>query len=143
MVANMTAAERKRQVVETNAIAAFDTIVGTRKFSGRAETIRYIKAQPRPLATAKRRAKALLKAGVLADVSAAHVLDHSDVQELRVKIIRKHKILDTPHASILAKMDKAIALGEMTPDRFNEMASAVLNIPCAVPSKHRAREEPV
>ena len=136
----MTAAERKRKATEDHAIATFDTLLGTRKFSGRSEIIRYIRAQPQPMSAAKRRAKALLRSGVLADMESIQAIDHSDVQELRVKIIRKHAVIDTAQSSILDRMDQMIAKNEMTRDRFHEMASTVLKMPCAVPPE--ARDDP-
>ncbi len=54
-------------------------------------------------------------------------LDLSDVQELRVKLIRRDRGIWPPHSDYLTKMEYMILDGSMTPKVFKEMSGLALN----------------
>jgi hypothetical protein len=124
------ATARKR--IEDAAITKMDEVL-SKKFNGRAASIAKIRAAKRPSSEAKRQIQAHLINGIQTEGTTA--LDYSDVQELRVQIIRRDGILDTPHASVCSKMDKLIAEGAMTEAEFARMSGIVKSMPCAI-TKH-------
>lgn len=94
-------------------------------FKGRSWALQKIAAHDRPLAEAKRLVEWFHRQGVAEAVDGEEI-GHDSVQELRVKLIRRDLVLDQPQAMLLNRMDKLIALGDMTRERFEHLAATVL-----------------
>lgn len=101
----------------------------------RAAVVR-IRNASQPLAEARRivaQAQRDASAGVLEHDG----IDFSDVQEIRVRLIRRHGILDRPHANLLCRMDRMIAEGNMSREAFATMAETALEMDTALPANCR------
>lgn len=107
------------------------------RFKGRAAAIERIRKHKRPLQEAKR-SIAWLRTRDLDDT--ADELDFSDVQLVRARIIRRDGILDRPQAMLLARMDRAIAIGAITRRAFAALASAAIGMKPALSASHRKAE---
>jgi hypothetical protein len=83
-----------------------------------------------PKAEARRIVKSVMLKRAIRKFKVDDELDHSDVQELRVKFIRKNGYLfpSDPQALPFNRMDREIAEGKMTPKRFQEQAAAAMNM---------------
>lgn len=67
-------------------------------------------------------------------------IDLSDVQELRVKLIRRDKGIWSPHTDYLARMERKILAGEMTVEEFKKQSLVVLRMKPTL-SKHFRKAE--
>jgi len=65
-------------------------------------------------------------------------VDHSDVQELRVKIIRRDGGIVEPHTSLLRRLDQRIATGAMNRGEFEEVASRMWAMRQVLPGSRSA-----
>ena len=61
------------------------------------------------------------------------VIDFSDVQTIRAKLIRRHCGIWPPHTDLLARMDRLVALGDLDRDGFEALAEAALSMPSMMP----------
>ncbi len=61
-------------------------------------------------------------------------VDHSDVQEFRVKLMRRDGGIVEPHASLLRRLDARIAADGMTRGEFEEEAARAWSMGRALPS---------
>ena len=100
----------------------------------RLRAIEEVRAARSPMVAAKGIISKLTKAS-----SGRGGLDLSDVQEIRVRIIRKHQILDTPQAMMCQRLDRMVLKG-CTRREFDRVAKIALNMPLAFP-KHLAEAE--
>ena len=131
-----TLKSRQRRRTET---AAIELLSGVRLTSGeRRSAIDRIRCARQPIAEAKRIVdqadrQAMRRALQGNDARLAAKVDQSDVQELRVKLIRRDGGIVEPHASLLRRLDARIAAGAMTRDEFEETAARVWAMPKALP----------
>lgn len=109
-------------------------------FKGRSWALDRIRRAKIPGYEAKRLVTVLRNKGVIAGVSDDGEPDYSDVQELRVRIIRAAGIVDAPQSSLLGKMDRMVARGEMDRAAFNRTAALVVRMPQALPVELRRLE---
>ena len=72
------------------------------------------------------------------EITHGDTIDLADVQELRVKLIRRDGGIVEPHASLLRRLDARIAAGAMTRGEFEEAASQVWAMPKALPRSAQA-----
>ncbi len=70
------------------------------------------------------------------EITRGDTIDLADVQELRVKLIRRDGGIVEPHASLLRRLDARIAAGAMTRGEFEE--SQVWAMPKALPRSAQA-----
>jgi hypothetical protein len=127
-------ADARRRKNADSAVEYFKSAIPT-KFNGKAASINKIRASARPLVTAKSLVAAYVKAGL--SINDTNSFSLSDVEELRVWLVRRDGVIDRPHASILHKMDVLIAKDEMDEKAFVKMAGAVKSMPCAYPKPER------
>lgn len=69
-----------------------------------------------------------------------HKLDFSDVQELRVKLIRRDHTLCPEQVDWLNRLDRRIAKGDITQSDFRNEAAMLLEMPNSLPLQHRKDE---
>jgi len=136
-MSNQTTSARKSEIqrrrYEKTALSYFDSNMPGR-FKGRSWARERIRRDPRPLKEAKRLVDWFRKQGLEID---SHDIDFSAVQELRVRILRKHGFLDTIHGMLFQRMERLIAKDEMSQDRFETMAAAALAMKPALPEGFR------
>ncbi len=72
------------------------------------------------------------------EISCGDVIDLADVQELRVKLIRRDGRIVEPHASLLHRLDARIAARNITRGEFEDVASQVWAMPQALPRSVQA-----
>ena len=66
----------------------------------------------------------------------------SDVQQIRVRIIRRDHGIWPPHEDYLGRMERMVAVGEMERENFKRMAATVLkSIPQSLSKEFRKAEE--
>ncbi|WEX07291.1 hypothetical protein [Chelativorans sp. AA-79] len=70
----------------------------------------------------------------------AAALDHSDVQELRVRLIRRDFTLCSEQECWLDKLDRRIADGTMTRAEFENEGASLLSMENSLPFSHRKAE---
>lgn len=129
--------ERARKRTVRAALDLFNAALpGT--FKGRAWAHGKITAAKAPGREARRLVEWFRRQDVTGSEPDADHIDHSDVQELRVKILRRDGVLDQPQAMALARLDKMIAGGSLDRATFNRLASIALAMPCAWPKPKRA-----
>lgn len=128
MASNAIAASRiaaRRQAIR-KAIEHFETNrVGIRRDCSRYNSFRRrIEQSLRPTTTAKAIVKNLNKANLRTNdrASISTVPAHSDVQELRVKLIRAHRWLDPQVRAILDRLNIKAATGELLVDDVENAA---------------------
>jgi hypothetical protein len=138
-MSNQTTSARKSEIqrrrYEKTALSYFDSNMPGR-FKGRSWARERIRRDPRPLKEAKRLVDWFRKQGLEID-SHEGAIDFSAVQELRVKIIRKHGFLDTTHNMLFQRMERLIAKDEISQDTFETMAAAALAMKPALPTGFR------
>ncbi len=117
----------RRRRTEREAIALLD---GAQRLSGAARdhAIDRIRRAKQPAAEAKRILDHLARDAV-AGIVQADEIDFSDVQELRVRIVHRDLILDSPQASFLARMERDIAAKGMTKEVFLRRAEVLFSEP--------------
>ncbi len=123
--------QRKR--TEKEAIACFDRMAHLPP-AARRRAITEIRASKRPMLSAKRLAQARI------DIPTGKGrLDHSDVQEIICKLLRRDGLIDTPQASMIRRLDVLVAAGG-TRREFDRIAKIVLGMPQAMPKKELKEE---
>jgi hypothetical protein len=105
----------------------------------RENAIEKIKNAKQQMVEAKRIVQQIRKAKFAIEIDGDFV-DHSDVQELRVKLIRRDFGLWSPQREFLKRLDKHIAINGMTGDEFLKEAGVLLAIPQALSKKVRMAE---
>ena len=106
----------------------------------RRSAIDRIRRAPQPTAEAKRivahaAREAVRRALNGNDLRPGAEVDHSDVQELRAKIIRRDGAIVEPYASLLRQLDGRIASDGVSRREFEEVASSLWAMPQALPKK--------
>ncbi len=89
-----------------------------------------IRAARQPVVEARRIAQAIQRAS-LPEIGDG--LDFSDIQEIRVRLIRRDGGLWPPQTDMLANLDRLLASGELSHEIFENMAVTVLGMPQALP----------
>ena len=97
--------------------------------SVRSGALREIRAAKQPMTVARRFVRDY-------SLTATGSVDFSDVQELKVKILRKHGVVDTAFQMGLNRLDRMILAG-CDRREFNRVASIILNMPCVLPKSER------
>ena len=127
-----TPKSRQRRRTETAAIALLDGVCLTR--GERAAAILRIRRAKQPRGQAKRIiAKAIRKVVAVNGDG----IDHADVQELRVKLIRRDGGVWSPQSLMLRRMECRIVGEGMTRQEFDDLAAAVWRMPQVLPSGTR------
>ncbi len=115
----------RRRRTEPEAIALLDGAKGLSGMVRRHAVVR-VRDAKQPVAEARRIVDHLAREAA-AGIVQGDAIDFSDVQELRVKIIRRDRILDQPQAMLLARMDRKIALEGMTKTEFGRFAAILFS----------------
>ena len=117
----------RRRRTERLAIALLDD---AQRLSGAARdhAIGRIRLAKQPVAEAKRIVSHPARKAVTG-IAQANAVDFSNVQELRVRIIRRDLILDSPQAMYLARMERDIATKGMTGSEFQRRAELLMSEP--------------
>lgn len=74
------------------------------------------------------------------DHASRETLDHSDVQELRVRLLRRDITLCPEQHDWLSRLDVLIAKGRMSRDEFDAQAEALMLMENSLPPRHRRDE---
>lgn len=125
---------RQRLRTEKQALALLDE--ARLPAAQRLAAVERIRAARQPLAEARRiieRVRRLQLRGILEGDG----LDLSDVQELRVRLHRRDGGVWSPHADILARMERGIAAGDLDRPTFECMAATLLAMDQAIPASQR------
>ena len=129
-----TPKSRQRKRSEKLAIAYLNFSIplpaGARRKAGAS-----IRNSQRPMLQAKQ----IIRAYREAPIEGSGRPDFSDVQEIKVKLIRKAGVIDTPQQSLLKKLDLMVARG-CTRAEFKKLAGIILTMPQALPKKVREAE---
>lgn len=128
---------RQRRRSERVALDHLDNMVGlppARRLKARDR----IRLARRPLVEARKITREVL-AGAGPDRETA-LIDFSDVQELRVKLLRRDLVLCPEQESWLNRLDKRIAGGRISPAEFRSEAAEILAMPNSLPVQHRKAE---
>jgi hypothetical protein len=135
--AKSTTRSRQRRRTERSAIQYLDD--HTQNFAWqRPKAIARIRLARQPIAEAKRIVdqadrRAVRRALQGNDARPSAKVDLTDVQELRVKLIRRDGAIVEPHASLLRRLDARIATGAMTRGEFEDAVSRIWAMPKALP----------
>ena len=116
------AARSRRKRIEREAIQLLDGVRLTP--SRRKWAISRIREARRPTVEARRIVAQAARRAVELEVDD---IGHSEVQELRARIIRRDGLLDIPPAMLLARMDRIIATFGMTKDAFAQLATLLFS----------------
>ncbi len=140
--AKSTTRSRQRRRTERAAIQHLDD--HTQGFAKqRPKAIARIRQARQPIAEAKRIVdqtdrRTVRRALQGNDARPPAKVDQSDVQVLRVKLIRRDGRMVEPHASLLHRMEVRIATGAMTRDEFEDVTSRVWTMNQALPRSVQA-----
>jgi hypothetical protein len=80
--------------------------------------------------------KAKIRSIVVADE-----IDLSDVQVLRVQLIRRDGLVSSPHLEMLASLERNIVTNGVTGEEFKQRAAYILSIESAVPENIQRLEK--
>ena len=129
---------RQRRRTLKDAVAILDAEIPIMS-ERRMKAVQRVRRSRRPVTEAKRIVAAYRREG--APEIEAGSLDQSDVQEIRVRLLRRDGGLWPPQSTILHRMERGVALGTMSVPKFKAMAVMVLNMPQAFSEKFRIAEK--
>ena len=122
---------RQRRRTEKDAVALLDGLIRLPPYERRS-ALKRIRTSRQPGVEARRIANHAKRRAV---IIGHDEIDLADVQELRVKLLRRDGGIWEPQASLLHQMDASIASGEMDQEVFEESAAVVLGMAQALPKK--------
>jgi hypothetical protein len=127
---------RQRQRAEQAAIRLLDAAVRW-PAQQRGAALQRIRRAKRPTVEARRIIAAHQRHEARRVVGDHDTIGYADVQELRVRFIRRDGGIWDPQASLLRDMDKRITSGGMTVEEFEGSAAAVWTMPQVLPEGAR------
>lgn len=119
------ARQRKRTI--RNAVNLLDQAVSIPPGRQRSSFLDRIRNAKQPNVEAKRIIAQVRREAAKGCCANDNALDLSDVQELRVKLIRRDKGIWPPQSDYLHRIERMILEGTMSTTKFQEMAGLVLN----------------
>ncbi|MEL0108352.1 MAG: hypothetical protein VW802_15590 [Rhodospirillaceae bacterium] len=117
---------RQRRRTEKAAITLLDKQIRLRALR-RASAIKQIRNAKKPLTKAKQLIRHYSRSTLYKENTGS--IDLSDVQELRVKLIRRDGGIFPPQTDCLSKLEIQIIEGEVLKKEFQETAAEILNMP--------------
>lgn len=102
------------------------------------EALESVRLARQPVASAKRIVECHKKKKLALDVG--DEVDLSDVQEVRVKLIRRDGGIWPPQSTLLGKMERRILTEGMTPEAFKDSAAVVVGMKQALPASFLKQE---
>ncbi len=137
-----TPRSRQRKRTEKAAVDLLDREVRLSRI-GRESAISRLRRAKQPTVEAKRIIAQAKRRAVAGQARNAHDgIGHADVQELRVRLIRRDGGIWEPQASLLREIDVRLATRGMTPKEFHERAALVWAMPRALPRRTMQAEAP-